>query len=147
MSQTKIIEFLIKAKKATYAGYGSETTPSRLNSHDLEFREGELYYLDTYLGGSNFAGEEAVWEKNLPIWSMNYCGRILAPGFDGDFLKEALTHVSSELPYRGPASYQKEQLIYNCSIEGDFDWFNGYEAIYYEELKVYECYFHGGKIA
>jgi len=48
MDQTVIIEFLIKAKKATYAGDGSETKASRPNSHDLEFSEGELYYLDTY---------------------------------------------------------------------------------------------------
>lgn len=35
-----IVEFLIKAKKATYAGSSGKTDSSRLNSHDLKFSEG-----------------------------------------------------------------------------------------------------------
>ena len=27
---------------------------------------------------------------------------------------------------------------------GDFSWFQGYEEIYCNNVKVYECYFHGG---
>ena len=40
----KIVEFLIRAKKATYAGKGAETAPSRVKSHDLVCREGDLMY-------------------------------------------------------------------------------------------------------
>ena len=47
----RIIEFLIRAKKATYAGKGAETASSRPESHDLVYREDDLMYLDTYLGG------------------------------------------------------------------------------------------------
>jgi len=53
-----VIKFLIKAKKATYAGKGAQTASSRPNSHDLQYSEGQLKYIDTYLGGSKFAGEE-----------------------------------------------------------------------------------------
>ena len=53
----KIIDFLIKAKKATYASNGNETASSRPNSHDLQYAEGSLKYIDTYLGGDKFAGE------------------------------------------------------------------------------------------
>jgi hypothetical protein len=67
-----IVEFLIKAKKATYAGKDNQTDSSRPNSHDLHYSEGNLKYIDTYLGGSKFAGEEALWNKNIPFWSMNY---------------------------------------------------------------------------
>ena len=35
-----VIEFLIKAKQATYAGKGAETASSRLKSHDLVYRDG-----------------------------------------------------------------------------------------------------------
>ena len=34
-----IIDFLIKAKKKTYAGKGAETIASRKKSHDLIYRE------------------------------------------------------------------------------------------------------------
>jgi hypothetical protein len=44
---TKIIEFLIKAKKFTYAGKGTEKESSRSNSHDLEYKENGLRYIDS----------------------------------------------------------------------------------------------------
>ena len=51
MERSCIIDFLIKAKKATYAGKGAETASSRPQSHDLIYEEGGLTYYDTYLGG------------------------------------------------------------------------------------------------
>ena len=57
----RIIDFLIRAKKATYAGKGAETASSRPESHDLIYREDDLMYYDTYLGGNKFAGEEALF--------------------------------------------------------------------------------------
>ncbi len=35
MDKNDMIGFLIKAKRATYAGKGAETVPSRPKSHDL----------------------------------------------------------------------------------------------------------------
>ena len=46
-----IVSFLIRAKRATYAGKGAETASSRIGSHDLVYRENSLMYYDTYLGG------------------------------------------------------------------------------------------------
>ena len=79
----QIIEFLIRAKQATYAGKGAETAPSRVKSHDLVFRDGEYMYYDTYLGGEKFAGEEALWIQDVPYWSMNYAGRVTGEPFSG----------------------------------------------------------------
>ncbi|GKX68544.1 DUF5680 domain-containing protein [Inconstantimicrobium mannanitabidum] len=141
-----VIDFLCRAKKATYAGKGAETKPSRPNSHDLEYSEGELRYYDTYLGGEKFAGEEAVWKGDIPFWTMNYIGRILGEGFSGDFLKEALREVSRDFPYRGPVMYENGQYKYHCIVHGDFNWFQGYEEIYLGNNKIYECFFHGGSI-
>ena len=141
-----IIDFLCKAKKSTYAGKGQESTPSRPNSHDLEYIEGDLKYIDTYLGGEKFAGEEAVWKDGIPIWSMNYIGRVLDERFSGSFLKEVLSLVPKENPYRGPAIYQNGQHKYHCIINGNFEWYQGHEEIYVEDIKVYECFFHGGSI-
>lgn len=140
----QIIDFLCRAKKATYAGKGGKTASSRPNSHDLQYIEGELTYIDTYLGSEKFAGEEALWRENLPFWSMNYMGRIIGEGFSGSFLKECLLLVSKEYPYRGPLVYQNGEFKYHCIVTGDVTWFNGYEEIFYNDKKVYECLFHGG---
>jgi transcriptional regulator with XRE-family HTH domain len=140
------INFLCRAKRATYAGKGAETASSRPNSHDLQYEENNLKYIDTYLGGETFAGEEAVWRDNSPFWSMNYIGRITAEGFSGDFLKECLLLAPKEYPYRGPAVYQNGDYKYHCIVNGEFDWFNGYEEIFCKDIKVYECIFHGGSI-
>lgn len=143
----KIIEFLCRAKRETYAsGNAKECIPCRPNSHDLKYSEGDLVYIDTYLGGEKFVGEEAIWKDNKPLWSMNYAGRVVEEGFEGKFLKEALRLTNEEYPYRGPLSYKNGDFKYECSINGEFEWFDGEETIYKNEVKVYECKFHGGII-
>ncbi len=142
----RIVVFLIRAKQATYAGKGAETKPSRTASHDLVYCEGDLRYYDTYLGGEKFAGEEALWISEVPYWSMNYIGRVTGSPFSGDFLKEALFHVPEYMPYRGPEKYENGDYVYSCSLDGEFDWFQGKETISYQGKQIYECFFHGGLI-
>jgi hypothetical protein len=108
------------------------------------YEEDHLKYIDTYLGGEKFLGEEAVWRDDTPIWSMNYMGRVLAEEFCGDFLKECLLLVPKEYPYRGPLLHKNGEYTYHCIINGEFEWFHGYEEIFYNDSKVYECIFHGG---
>ena len=143
----RMIEFLIKAKKCTYAAHAKEEgAPSRPMSHNIKYEEGSYLYIDSYLGGSKFAGEEAVWHKGEPVWAMNYAGCVMAEPFEGDFLKEALMRVSKDKPFRGPAVYANGDYRYHCAVNGGVGWFQGYEEIFYQDKKVYECYFHGGKI-
>ena len=142
----KTVEFLIKAKQATYAGKGAETSPSREKSHDLVYRDGDYMYYDTYLGTGKFAGEEALWINNIPYWSMNYIGRVTGDHFSGDFLKEALLRVPKNKPFRGPEKYTNGDYLYQCKIEGNFEWFQGREIIRYKDSEIYECVFHGGLI-
>lgn len=141
-----LIAFLLRAKRATYAGKGAESPSTRPQSHDLAYEEGELLYIDTYLGGERFAGEEALWRGGTPIWSMNYVGRVTGENFSGDFLKEALRHVPVERPYRGPAEYTSGDYTYHCRVTGDFGWFHGSETISLQGQCIYECLFHGGSI-
>lgn len=145
-SQEDLLNFLIKAKKLTYAANSAESTSTRPSSHDLQYTEGKYFYLDTYLGSEKFAGEEGVWKEGKPVWSMNYAGRVLHEQFSGDFLKKCLFAVSKEHPYRGPALYKEGDYTYHCSVSGDYQWFQGTEAIFCGDLKVYECCFHGGSI-
>ena len=142
----KLVDFLIRAKQATYAGKGAETASSRVKSHDLIYREGDYMYYDTYLGGDKFAGEEALWISEDPYWSMDYVGRVIGDNFSGDFLKEALLRVPEDKPFRGPSEYTNGDYSYKCDIDGDYEWFQGYETISYKGAVIYECYFHGGLI-
>lgn len=143
----KIAAFLLLAKKNTYAAAENQTKSSRMNSNDYcyEGKHGYTYY-DSYLGGECFAGEEAVWLHENPVWSMNYAGRVIGENFNGDFLKEVLMAVPEELPFRGPEIYTKGDYHYHCKVDGEFIWFQGYEEIFYLDEKIYECYFHGGVI-
>jgi transcriptional regulator with XRE-family HTH domain len=141
-----MIRFLCEAKKSTYAAKGAETAPCRTGSHDYYYEQGDYKYLDTYFGGEKFIGEEAVWFQGAPVWSMNYCGRVIGEGFSGDFLKEALLLVPTEFPYRGPFVYHNGDYSYHCIVSGDVDWYQGYEEIFLQNDKIYECNFHGGSI-
>ena len=111
---------------------------------DFTYSSGPYTYHDTYVGGEQFAGEEAVWLDGKAQYAMNYSGRVLGQQFSGDFLKKALRHASPDMPYRGPEYYQSGEYTYKCSVAGEISWFQGYEEIYWNTEKVYECYFHGG---
>ena len=145
-----VIDFLVRAKKATFAGNGTKIKSSRPNSKDLLYTEGELKYLDTYLGGANFAGEEALWKNDVPFWSMNYIGRVLPNDVSLEplmrFLTEALLLVPPQYPYRGPLQHDNGDFSYRCAVHGDFHWFSGIEEIFYKSTKVYELVFHGGDV-
>lgn len=138
--------FLIRAKKATYAGKGPETASSRPGSHDLEYAEGPLVYRDTYLGGEAFAGQEALWRDGVPVYAMNYAGRVTASPFSGDFLKAALLLVPEEMPFRGPERFVQGDYEYRCTVTGDMTVFTGRETILYRGKEIYDCDFHGGAV-
>lgn len=144
--ENEIIDFLLKAKKATYAGKGAQTASSRLGSVDYMYREGSFLYYDSFLGGERFVGEEALWIDDKPYWGMNYAGRVLDESFSGDFLKEALSNVPKEKPFRGPEYYASEDYSYRCGVSGTTEWFQGFETISFRDKPIYECRFHGGLI-
>lgn len=111
---------------------------------NFTYSNGSYTYHDTYVGGEQFVGEEAIWYEGKSQYAMNYAGRVLDQKFSGDFLKEALRQADKKMPFRGPEHYRSGQYIYKCNVVGDFCWFQGYEEIYCDNEKVYECYFHGG---
>jgi len=142
----EIIRFVTEAKKNTYANFSAgKVAPSRLASTDLAYEHGEFKYLDTYVGGPSFSGSEVVYHERSPVWSMNYIGRTLS-GQPIDFLTEMLTHVSMEMPYRGPEFYRDGKYTYINLVSGTFDWFQGVEKIYYGDELIYELVYHGGEV-
>ena len=147
MDKNKVIEFLMNAKKATYAGKGLEKTSSRPEFHDYEYEQGAMKYNDSYTGSKEFCGEEMLTQDKKPVWVMNYCGRKLdEKKFNADFLKKALLNGTEKMPYRGPSEYKSGDLTYRCTVKGDFGWFIGYEQMLNGTVKVYECMFHGCSI-
>lgn len=140
----QLIAFRLEANRNTYAAFMNETASTRLDSHDYTYSSGDYTYYDTYVGGEQFAGQEAIWYQGKARYAMNYLGRVLGQQFSGNFLKEALRRADAAMPYRGPKFYQSGQYLYRCSVVGDFTWFQGFEEIYCGEEKQYECCFHGG---
>lgn len=149
MDNTTFIDFLVRAKRDTYASGRAPDSSSRPSSHDLSYAEGDLKYIDTYLGGFHFIGEEAVWQGSTPLWGMNYYGKMLAGEFPegfSEFLKAALLRVPREAPFRGPAEFHAGNFDYTCKWEGELKRFVGEEEIFYNGERVYWLAFHGGEI-
>ena len=140
----QLIAFRLEANLNTYAAFMNEAPSTRLDSHDFRYENGDYTYHDTYVGGEQFAGEEAIWKNGKSLYAMNYMGRVLGKEFSGNFLKAALRAADHKMPYRGPEYFEDGEYIYKCSVNGDFTWFQGYEEIFWKDKKVYECYFHGG---
>jgi hypothetical protein len=148
-NQVQFVQFLIEAKKNTYAAGGKLSTPSRPGSKDLTFQRGDYTYIDTYLGDLDFIGEEAVWRQGKPLWGMNYYGVMLTGEIPQEFshcLKGALSSVPSEAPFRGPASFRLGSLLYLCEWNGDVDRFQGSEQIRDNGKEIYRLVFHGGSL-
>ncbi len=141
-----LTQFIIKAKKLTYAGKKNKIDSIRKGSHDYVFEEDEYKYCDSFFGTAPFIGQEIVYKKDKVCWAMNYYGKVLDHNFNGDFLKESLLLVSKIHPYRGPEMYKKGEYTYISDSLGDITSFNGTEKIYYKDQKIYECLYHGGLI-
>ncbi len=140
----ELTAFRMEAIKNTYAGYADCCTSSRPGSFDYQYEKDDYLYYDSWLGGAKFSGEEAVWKAGTAIYSMNYFGRLLKELGNTNFLKEALCHATPEYPCRGPEFYQSGEYTYKTKMIGDIQWFQGYEEIFCQNTKVYECYYHGG---
>lgn len=146
MKQEELIQFICEAKQHTYATGENKAVSSRPDAHDFRYEKDDLKYIDTCLGQDQIVGEEAIWQKDKPIWGMNYTGRVVGEGYDVSFLMEALRRVKEDLPYRGPRFLELGEYTYKCRVEGEFDWFVGCEKILYKGVKVYEAMFQGGII-
>ena len=152
---TNLRDFLIEAKKQTYANENIEkVTSTREGSHDYHYQNDEMTYHDTYFGGTKFMGEEVVYiDKETPIWGMNYYGITIDETLSEEAMDKALRPAlmmvgedTNVIPVRGPRNYQNGEYEYNFSVDGDLDYFEGRETIHKGKTKVYELKCHGGII-
>jgi len=143
--------FVVRAKATTYGGDGFTLLPYRLGSHDFQFIEGDWAYHDSYVGTTDFAGQEVVYHKHGAVWAMSYYGRILLPdvisGVDaGRVIKASLSAMYHEGRFLGGFRHVSEPYIYVDTNQGDVTWFQGRERIEANDKVAYELVYHGGLI-
>ncbi|MDO4742229.1 MAG: DUF5680 domain-containing protein [Candidatus Saccharibacteria bacterium] len=148
-------EFLIKAKKATYANASVEkVVASRRGSNDYEYSDNGMIYHDTYFGGTDFIGEEVVYDSGSekPIWGMNYRGVTLDLNLSEEAidkaLRPALMKVGEDdaLPVRGPKRFINDDYEYTFNVDGDLERFDGIEEIRKNGELIYQLRCTGGRI-
>jgi hypothetical protein len=149
---TDLLRFIVRAKAATYvAGAGANMPSCRPGSRDIRFAEGEFTYLDSYFGSSDFIGEEVAFRGEVPLWAMNYFGRILNPqkitaAETGQMIQRSLSRMYREGRFLGGFEYPYGDLVYHDSNDGEPDAFTGVEWITRDGEVVYRLVYHGGLI-
>jgi hypothetical protein len=143
--------FIVRAKARTYVGGGQKLLPYRLGSKDLQMVEGDWAYHDSYFGEADFAGQEVVYFRRQPVWCMNYFGRILRPDLitaaeAGRMIMDSLSRMYAEGRFLGGFSYDRGDLVYTDTSQGDVTWFTGREWITRDGQVAYELIYHGGLI-
>ncbi|MBI4670679.1 MAG: hypothetical protein HY741_03295 [Chloroflexi bacterium] len=152
MTDEQLAQFLVAAKRATYAAQGdsASVTPLLPSSRQLEFRLGNVLYRDIYFGFAFFVGQETVHVDDAPVWAMGYAGGIVDANADEGavykFLQFALRQVDAASPYRGPGLIRGEGFQYTSQTTGTLDNFWGIERISQARAVVYELRYHGGKL-
>lgn len=146
--------FLIEAKKETYANENVEKVKStRRGSSDYEYKNDKYSYHDTYFGGTDFQGQEVVYQQDdTPIWGMIYYGRTLDESLSEEAmdnaLRPALMQVGEDdtIPVRGPKEFENQGYKYTFEVTGDLTNFEGEETIEKEGKKIYTLKCYGGMI-
>lgn len=147
--------FLVRAKLATHAALGDVCTPCPLlpGTHQFEYAEGEFLYRDVFAGCAYFVGQELVYERHHPAWSMCYAGGAI-PGSTHHmqvddiyaFLRHALRQLLPEAPFRGPPLVVRGALRYRNEFSGDLARFHGNETIVCRDHPVFESHYAGGML-
>ena len=151
MMPKALIPFLIRAKRATYVGGSGKAASSRTASHDLTYDEGDLAYLDSYFGGTDFIGQEVVWAKSEPIWSMCYYGYILRPDLitptqAGTIIKAALSQPNAQGRLLDNLTFTHEAFTFAITSQGTVEHFTGRETIHSDQTLAYALDYFGGMV-
>jgi hypothetical protein len=151
LAQSDLERFIVRAKFATSIGSGTRVASSRPRSHDLAYAEPPLAYLDSYVGGSDYLGEEVVSYDGAPVWAMNYYGYLLRPDLIDAaraevVLKECLALMYREGRFLGGWEHDVNGDVYTDTSEGDVTHFTGREWITRAGVRVYELVYHGGLV-
>lgn len=148
-------DFLARATLATYAGSGERNQTAKKGFFDLEYREGDFYYRDSFAGYLASHGQETIWYQDKPVWMCSYAGGMRgSKADDADFAGETFEFLKlamrsgergeGKFRHRGPEVLQNGDWKYLNSRIGDITNFTGYEEIHYQGEKVFEHDYFGG---
>jgi hypothetical protein len=144
--------FILEAKSHCYVGHGQKTQrPCRLGSHDLSFTKAGFSYLDSYFGGTDFMGQETVWRDGIPVWGMNYYGKILNDDLmkaetAGRIITSSLQALYTQGRFLGGFKQEVEGYHDNDQSDGTYRRFTGWETIHRDHMLLYQLDYHGGII-
>ena len=138
-----IKEFLVKAKKSTYANEKAKEIKIKGGGKLLTFSEGKFHYQDKYFGTNPFCGEEIVLLDRKVIWVMNYYGQAKNKEVY-TFLKKSLKRVEKNKPFRGPTKFKEGKFEYTNKVLGNMGGFIGEEKITKNKKQIYGGHYHGG---
>ena len=87
-------------------------------------------YHDSYLGESDFIGEEAVYFRGKVVWGMNYFGRILHPekitsAQAGAIIQQSLSTMYQSGRFLGGFKHTVGEFTYTDTNDGDPFYFTG----------------------
>lgn len=154
MNLEQLNDFLGKAALATYAGNGERIKTEKKGFFDLEYREGDFYYRDSFAGYLASHGQETVWYQDRPVWMCSYAGGMRNSKVDDtdfangtfEFLKQAMRtgEKSKDFQPRGPENLRDGDWEYKNDFSGDIASFKGHEEIYYKDELVFVHDYFGG---
>jgi hypothetical protein len=149
--KNKLCEFLVEAKKATYAAGDSAKKIIEADwSSTLIFEKWELKYHDNYFWWEPYGGREVVFCKWKANYIMTYYWRVYEDVSDlkyvYKFLQEALANIPLDKPFRWPREYKKAQLTYINDFVWEIDNFSGEEKILKDGKEVYSAKYMGGLV-
>lgn len=144
----KVLLFLTKARKNTYASGMKPKIVAGGNVYTI--KSSPLEYRDTYFDREwVFQGQELIFKKEKPVWSMSYRGAAVEGADTKEvfgYLQKILREHSDEVRLPGEKEYSDGNWRYEDRCAGDFDEFSGEEKIYQNGKLVHWMKYFGGGI-
>jgi hypothetical protein len=144
IDREQLSTFIRVAADETYAGGGSYVEkPERPDFLELEYKDGDWYYRDSYSGHSRSGGQEVVRYQEKPVWYSGYGGGMIEgkeelSNVTFEFLKKALSAKEEGFDsLRGPHELVEDDWRYEYEQNGDITSFTGTEKIYYKDELVF----------
>ena len=155
MHIVEIVNFIVNAKRKTYASGGNQI--KKVVGQDylksFSYKESPYEYRDEYYGNVIDMGREIVFYNGYPIWGMCYYGGVNKEYKNYsekifDFLKQSLSLVTVNLPIRGPQYFTNQIYVYSNKCYGDLLNFHGKEMIslFNSDKYIYNKRYFGGLI-
>lgn len=150
MELLKLTQFLLDCNEAGYARGDSKQWHKETDcSTTIPFTQGKWSAHDNFFGGEPYGGRLVVAYQKKPVWIMVYYGWV-AEGVKVDpiyvVLREALSQMPAEAPFRGPAKLTVGEFEYQNDWQGSVEQFAGEESISLQGLLQYQANYRGGLV-